>query len=143
MTRLVAVTAVAALFLAACGGESAPAAPVEPTPPADAAPEAAAPDPTALPLPATGPSGAAAMNLLCGGATFRVAFVDTHAEVINDDGTTTNLPALAPDANATPGVTTYTDGKMTFAKSGGGDTPTMIRFARGRMAFQDCAIAAN
>ena len=83
------------------------------------------------------------MNLLCGGATFRVAFVDTHAEVINDDGTTTNLPVLAPDANAAPGVTTYTDGKMTFAKSGGGDTQTVIRFARGRMAFEDCAIAVN
>jgi len=32
---------------------------------------------------------------------------------------------------------------MSFAKSGGGDTPTVIRFARGRMAWQDCAIAVN
>ena len=144
MTRLFAATAAAALLLAACGGETAPAAPVEPTPPAETMPpETAAPDPTALPLPAAGPSGVAAMNMLCGGATFRVAFVDTHAEVINDDGTITNLPALAPDANAAPGVTTYTDGKMTFAKSGGGDTATVIRFARGRMAFEDCAIAQN
>lgn len=126
MTRLFAGTAAAAFLLAAC-----------------VAPEAAAPDLTALPLPATGPSGVAAVNLLCGGATFRVAFVDDHAEVMNDDGTTTNLPMLAPDANAAPGVTTYTDGKMTFAKSGGGDTQTVIRFARGRMAFQDCAIAQN
>lgn len=144
MTRLFAATAAAALLLVACGGETAPAAPVEPTPPAETMPpETAAPDPTALPLPAAGPSGVAAMNMLCGGATFRVAFVDTHAEVINDDGTITNLPVLALDANAAPGVTTYTDGKMTFAKSGGGDTATVIRFARGRMAFEDCAIAQN
>lgn len=142
MIRLLTATAAAALLLSACGGETAPAAPVEPTPPVET-PAPATPDATALPLPAPGPSGVAAMNLLCGGATFRVAFVDTHAEVINDDGTTTNLPTLAPDANAAPGVTTYTDGKMTFAKSGGGDTPTVIRFARGRMAFQDCAIAVN
>ena len=143
MTRLFAATAAAALLLAACGGEPAPATPVEPTPPVDTTSAPAEPDPTALPLPATGPSGVAAMNMLCGGATFRVAFTDTHAEVINDDGTTTNLPVLPPDANAAPSVTTYTDGKMTFAKSGGGDTQTVIRFARGRMAFQDCAIAVN
>lgn len=143
MARLFTSAAAAAVLLAACGGETAPAAPVEPAAAVEAAPETAAPDPTTLPLPAAGPSGAAVINLLCGGATFRVAFVDTHAEVINDDGTTTNLPVLAADANAEPGVTTYTDGKMTFAKSGGGDAQTVIRFARGRMAFQDCAIAQN
>ena len=143
MTRLFVATAAAALLLTAGGGEPAPAAPAEPTAPVESSTTPAAPDATALPMPAVGPSGVAAMNLMCGGATFRVAFVDTHAEVVNDDGTTTELPALAADANSAPGVTTYTDGKMTFAKSGGGDTQTVIRFARGRMAFQDCAIAVN
>lgn len=140
MTRLFAATAAAALLLSACGGETpAPAAPVEP---AVVAPAEAAPDPTALPTPAQA-GNPAAMNLMCGGTSFRVSFQETQADVINDDGTTTNLPLLAPDANAAPGVSTYTDGKMTFAKSGGGDTATVIRFARGRMAFQDCAIAQN
>jgi hypothetical protein len=37
----------------------------------------------------------------------------------------------------------YTDGKMTFTKQGGGDTPTVIKYAQARMAFQDCAIAQN
>lgn len=143
MSRLFLATAIATLLLAACGGEapSAPAeseaaAPVEPTPPA------VAPDPTALTTPAQA-GNPVAMNLLCGGATFRVAFEEARAVVYNDDGTQTELPALAPDANTEPGVSIFTDAKMTFAKSGGGDTPTLIRFARGRMAFQDCNIAVN
>ena len=141
MIRLSAATAAAALLLSACGGEApAPVAPIEP---AVVVPAEAAPDPTALPTPAAEMVPVAAMNLLCGGTSFRVSFQEAQAEVINDDGTTTNLPLLAPDANAAPGVSTFTDGKMTFAKSGGGDTATVIRFARGRMAFQDCAIAQN
>ena len=30
-----------------------------------------------------------------------------------------------------------------FAKAGGMDTPTVIRYAKARMAWQDCAIAQN
>jgi hypothetical protein len=141
MIRIFAAAAAALLF-SACGGESTPvepaaAAPVEP------APEAAAPDPTALPTPAAEGGRVGAMNLLCGGATFRVAFEDARAVVVNDDGSNNELALLPAGANAAPGVSTYTDGKMTFAKSGGGDTPTVIRFARGKMAFEDCNIAQN
>jgi hypothetical protein len=83
------------------------------------------------------------MNLSCSGDTFRVAFEDTRAVVVNADGSNTELPKLSPDANTAPGVAVYTDGKMTFTKQGGGDTPTVIKYAKARMAFQDCAIAQN
>ena len=143
MSRFFLAAAAATLLFAACGGEapstpaeSEAATPIEPTPPA------AAPDPTALTTPAQA-GNPAAMNLLCGGAAFRVAFEEARAVVYNDDGTQTELALLPADANSEPGVSTFTDAKMTFAKSGGGDTPTLIRFARGRMALQDCSIAAN
>lgn len=143
MSRFFLATATAALLLGACGGEARSAsasseevAPVEPTSPA------AAPDQTALTTPAQA-GNPAAMNLLCGGAAFRVAFEETRAVVYSDDGTQTELPMLVPDANTEPGVSIFTDAKMTFAKSGGGDTPTIVRFARGRMALQDCSIAVN
>lgn len=139
MRSLVMMSASLAL-LAACGGET-PAAPAEPTPPVEPAPVTAAPDPTALQTPAQ--ADVAGMNLMCGGSQMKVAFDAAKAVVTNDDGTTTDLPAGPADANTEPGVTVYTDGKMSFAKSGGGDTPTVIRFARGRMAWQDCAIAVN
>jgi hypothetical protein len=84
------------------------------------------------------------MNLNCAGETFRVAFLDTHAAIVSEDGASTiELPKLEPGPTSEPGVDTYTNGTQTFAKSGGGDTPTVIRHARGRMAFQDCAIAVN
>jgi hypothetical protein len=125
------------LVLAACAPkEEAPAE----TPPAPAAATEPAPPPAATPTPDT---RVAAMNLMCGGEPFRVAFEDARAVMLNADGSNTELPRLEPSATSEPGVTTYTNGPMTFAKSGGGDTPTVIRFARGRMAFQDCAIAQN
>ncbi len=74
---------------------------------------------------------------------FRVAFEGQRAFLINDDGGDTDLPLLPQEASAAPGVATYTNGKITFARSGGGDHPIVIRFARGRMAFQDCAVAQN
>lgn len=132
--------AVSVLVLAACAPkEEAPAA----TTPAPAASvEPAAPPPAAEPTPAPD-TRVAAMNLMCSGEPFRVAFEDTRAVILNADGSNTELPKLEPSATSEPGVTTYTNGPLTFAKSGGGDTPTVIRFARGRMAFQDCAIAQN
>lgn len=139
MRSLLMMSASLAL-LAACGGET-PAAPSETTPPVEP-PAAAAPDPTRLETPAQA-DASGAMNLMCGGNPIKVAFEETKAVVTNDDGTTTDLPAGPADANTEPGVTVYTDGKMSFAKSGGGDTPTVVRFARGRMAWQDCAIAVN
>lgn len=133
--RAVIGTAMSALLLAACsGGEPAPAVPAE-----------SAPVELPVEAPLTVPDGRiGAMNLMCAGESFRVAFLDTHAAIVSADGATTiELPKLAPGTTSEPGVTTYTDGKQTFAKSGGGDTPTIIRYAVGRMAFQDCAIAQN
>ena len=74
------------------------------------------------------------------------ALVPQHGTLLKvsaDGATTIELPKLEPSATSAPGVTTYTDGKQTFARSGGGDTATVIRYAVGRMAFQDCAIAQN
>ena len=135
--RAVIGTAISALVLAACGGgepvQTVPAPAVEPAPvgmPAEAPPAS--------------DSRIGTMNLMCGGESFRVAFLDTRAAIVSADGATTiELPKLEPSATSAPGVTTYTDGKQTFAKSGGGETPTVIRYAVGRMAFQDCAIAQN
>lgn len=138
--RLVIATAVSALLLAACGGGE-PVSPVEPTAPVEPAPAAEAPPPM---LGDTSGGRIGTMNLSCGGETFRVAFLDTHAAIVSADGaSTTELPKLAAGPTSEPGVDTYTDGMQTFAKSGGGDTATVIRYARGRMAFQDCAIAQN
>lgn len=139
MKRRIATMIVSGLVLGACSGPTTPAA-TEPAPAAEppvtmpsAEPPALAPD-----------ARIGTINLMCGGESFRVAFLDTHAVLVSADGaTTTELPILPPDANAAPGVTTYTNGMITFAKSGGGDTPTAIRYAKARMAFQDCAIAQN
>jgi hypothetical protein len=76
-----------------------------------------------------------------GGDTFHVTFENQRAVLINDDGCNMELLLLPPDANAAPGVSTYTDGKISFYTSGGGDTPTVVRFARGHTALQDCSIA--
>lgn len=138
--RFVMGTVISVLLLAACGGgePAAPAAPAEPAPSLEPAP---APEAPAMP-----PEGAriGTINLSCGGETFRVAFLDTHAAVVSADGASTvELPVLPAGPTSEPGVTVYSDGKQQFAKSGGGDAPTVIRYARARMAWQDCAIAAN
>lgn len=138
--RFVIGTAMAALLLGACGGGEP--APMVPAPAVEPAPVEM---PVAVPTaPMTSDGRIGTMNMMCGGESFRVAFLDTHAAIVSADGATTiELPKLEPSATSEPGVTTYTDGKQTFAKSGGGDTATVIRYAVGRMAFQDCAIAQN
>ncbi len=142
MRSLVLVSAllVSGLALTACGGP----APLKPDVPTEQAgePKPTATPPRAAPLPAPD-TRVAAMNMVCGGDTFRVAFEDQRAVLVNDDGSNTELPLLPPDANAAPGVSIYTNGKISFYKSGGGDTQTVVRFARGKMAPQDCAIAVN
>lgn len=137
MMRTVMVSVAGALALAACGGEpAAPAAPVEPMAPV------ATPEPVVEPPVAD--ARISAMQLSCGGESFRVAFLDTHAAIVSEDGTqTTELPVLPAGDTSEPGVTVYSDGMQQFAKSGGGDTPTVIRYAKARMAWQDCAIAVN
>lgn len=132
--RTVMLSMVGALALAACGVE--PEVPVVNEP---------VPEPAAAPEPAPAPDARiGTMNLMCGGETFRVAFLDTHAAIVSADGaTTTELPVLPEGPTSEPGVTVYSDGMQQFAKSGGMDTPTVIRYAKARMAWQDCAIAQN
>jgi hypothetical protein len=137
MKRRVLTAAVSGLLTLAC-------APKEETPPAEPAAPASPAEPSPAPAAAPAPdTRVAAMQLSCGGESFRVAFEDARAVVVNADGSNTDLPLLPPTPSSEPGVSTYTNGAMTFAKSGGGDTPTVVRFARGRMAFQYCAIAQN
>ena len=139
--RTVLISLGAALALAACGGE--PETPVanDPAPQTAAAPETTPPTPA---IADTGGGRIGTMNLMCGGESFRVAFLDTHAASVSAAGTqTTELPVLPAGDTSEPGVTVYSDGMQQFAKAGGMDTPTVIRYAKARMAWQDCAIAQN
>jgi hypothetical protein len=138
----IAIAAVAGFIAAGCTPDVA--SPSTATPPVTAANPV--PQPAGEPAPASPTPDArqGAVQLSCGGESHRVAFEDTRAVVVNADGSNTELPLLPPDANSAPGVNVYTDGKLTFTKEGGmGGGPTVIKFARGRMAFQDCAIAVN
>jgi hypothetical protein len=138
MTRLVFVAAFCGLLIAACTPkEATPAA----EPPVSAGQPV--PQPAAEPATPTLDTRMAAMNLTCGSESFRVAFEDSRAVVVNADGGNTELARLPADANSAPGVETFTNGMMTFTRQGGSDTATVIKYARGRMAFQDCAIAQN
>ena len=133
------VSALALMCLAsACGGG-------EPeTPAAEAhtdAPAAAAPDPTMLPTPQQ--NAVAATSVTCDGQPYKVAFNDFSATLTYDDGTTQELPVQPPTADSEPGVTVYTDNNISFSKSGGGEKPETIRFARGRLAWQDCALTTT
>ena len=128
------------LVLAACGGPEPLKADAPSAQEAGPKPTATPPDPAALPA---GDVRVGVINLMCGGDSFRVAFEDQRAVLVSDDGGTTELRLLPPAAGAAPGVATFTDGRVSFYKSGGGETPTIVRFARGRMAAQDCAIAQN
>jgi hypothetical protein len=137
---LQAMMIMAGLSIAACS--PSPAAPSA-EPPVTAAQPVPAPATEPTPATSTPEQRIGTMNLSCSGDTFRVAFEDTRAVVVNADGSNTELPKLPADANTAPGVAVYTDGKMTFTKQGGGGTPTVIKYAKARMAFQDCAIAQN
>ena len=107
--RTVMLSMVGALALTACGGE--PETPVVNEP---------APEPAAAPEPAPAPDArVGTMNLMCGGESFRVAFLDTHAAIVSADGASTvELPVLPEGPTSEPGVTVYSDGMQQFAKSG-------------------------
>ncbi len=132
--RTVIATAMSAILLVACGGgEPALTMPAEPAP---------VEMPVASPIASDRQIGT--MNLMCGGEGFRIAFLDTHAAIVSaGSAMTVEAPKLEPGASSEPGVTIYTNAKQTFARSGGGDTATVVRYAVGRMAFWDCAIAQN
>jgi hypothetical protein len=138
LTRIVVAAACFALLATACAPREAEPSAAEP-PPATAADPI--PQPAAEPAAPTPDTRIAALNLSCGGENFRVAFEDARAVVVNVDGSNTELAKLPADANSAAGVETFTNGAMTFTRQGGQDSPAVIKFARGRMAFQDCAIA--
>jgi hypothetical protein len=129
----------AAVVLAACEKPETPAA--EPVPPVSemvaSAPEGV---PAASPTPDT---RTAALQLSCDGDSFRVAFEDARAVVVTVDGGSTELARLDVQPAAPVGVATYTNGMITFTREGGQGAATVIRYAKGRMAFQDCAIGQN
>jgi len=129
--RAVLSTTIAALLLAACGGRTCTDHSSCHTRPGACCDACGGPAPLAVPEGRIG-----TMNLTCGGRSFRVAFLDTHAAIVSADGATTiELPKLEPSATSEPGVTTYTDGKQTFARSGGGRLATVIRYAVGLDGF--------
>ncbi|OYX48651.1 MAG: hypothetical protein B7Y90_09460 [Alphaproteobacteria bacterium 32-64-14] len=136
MNRLT-VLGLATVFCAgACGGERAAPAPEQP----DGPPAAAAPDPTMLPTPQQNAAGA--FSVACGGQPYSVAFTDFAATLTYDDGATAELPQQPATADTEPGVTVYSNGQVSFAKSGEGAS-SVIRFARARMPWKDCVIAQN
>ncbi|HVY88568.1 MAG TPA: hypothetical protein VG942_06845, partial [Hyphomonadaceae bacterium] len=79
----------------------------------------------------------------CGGDSIRAAFEDARAVLVNDDGSNTELAKLPPDANSTPGVDVFTNGKMTVTHRIANDGSQVVKLARGKMALQDCAPAPN
>lgn len=138
--RAVGIVVVSALLLSACGKTEAPA----PTP-AQPAPAEPAPPP-AEPAASTPDTRIGAIEMTCGGETFRVAFEATRAVVVGPDGSNMDLPLLGdqPGASAPTsslGVKTYTNGVMTFTRETAADSASVVRFARGRMAFQECVLA--
>lgn len=130
--------ALAALMLASACGEGEPPA-TAPEPAAEAPPPAATPDPTMLPTPQQN----TAMTVTCGGQPYGLSFGEFAATLTYDDGAKAELAMQPATADSEPGVTVFTDGKVSIARSGGGDDPAVIRFARARMAWEDCAISQN
>lgn len=140
MSRILAAAFASLSMVTACAPREAELSAAEPPSTTAAAP---VPQPAADPTPAASGTRVGTMNLMCGGETFRIAFEDARAVLVNTDGSNSELARLPADANSAPGVDTFTDGKMTFTRQGGQDSPVLIKFARGRMALQNCAIAQN
>jgi len=92
---------------------------------------------TAPPFPPAGlvADARGALQLRCGEDSFRVVFEETRAIII-DGAMETVLTRL----DGSP-VSTYTNGRMTFTKTGGKETPTEVSFSRGRMVPVKCYIA--
>jgi len=137
MNRLIALGIATAFLAGACGGGE----PATPAPTGESPPAAATPDPTMLPTPQQ--NAVAATSVTCDGQPYKVAFNDFNATLTYDDGATQELPLQPPGADSEPGAKLYTDGKISFSRSGGEGAPVLIRFARGRMAWEDCAITTN
>lgn len=96
---------------------------------------------TATPTAEGGAARLAAVSLTCDGETFRVAFEEQRAVLVGADGDNTELPMLDPAPDSAGGAKVFTNGVLTFTRGGTGDADATYRFARGRMAFQDCTAA--
>jgi hypothetical protein len=81
-------------------------------------------------------------EMSCGGETFKVDFGDKAANVTSSDKSSASLPLLErPSAAGAAKV--YTNGVMTFTRLEPAGAAPIIKFARGRMAFEDCQLAAS
>ena len=79
-------------------------------------------------------------KVACGEETFKVDFGEKAATVTGSDQANNTLPLLeAP--NAAGAAKVYSNGAMTLTRLTPAGAPAVIRFARGRMAFQDCRAA--
>lgn len=76
----------------------------------------------------------------CGGERVKLRFEEAQAFVEFGDGVGITLQRLQPDA--TPGVRTYTNGRLTFLHAPEGAEPR-VRMARGRMAPVACTRVAE
>jgi hypothetical protein len=81
-------------------------------------------------------------ELVCGADTFKVDFGDRAATVTSSDGSSANLARLEQPAAAGT-ATVYTNGLMTFTRLETPGAAPVIKFARGKMAFQECRMAAS
>lgn len=125
-----------ALALGACGASEEPA----PAPAPAVAPEPA-PTPAPAPTVSTPDTRIGALEMTCGGENFRVAFEGGRAVIVGPGGSTMDLPLLDPQPAAAANVRTYTNGVMTFSREETPEGASIVRFARGRMALQECVTA--
>lgn len=80
--------------------------------------------------------------MTCGTDTFRVAFEAARAVVVGPDGSNMELPLLEAQPGTSPtAVKTFTNGVVTFTREETPDGASHVKFARGRMAFQECVVA--
>ncbi|MBI1360040.1 MAG: hypothetical protein GC155_07110 [Alphaproteobacteria bacterium] len=78
----------------------------------------------------------------CGGETFHVAFGKGKANVTSPDKSHAELKLLEQPA-AAGAAEVYTNGAMTFTRLANPGQPAVVRFSRGKMAFQECTTAAE
>jgi hypothetical protein len=81
-------------------------------------------------------------ELVCGSDTFKVDFGDKAATVWLADKSSASLSKLEQPA-AAGRATVYTNGAMTFTRLETPGAPPVIKFARGKMAFEECRMAAS
>jgi hypothetical protein len=84
----------------------------------------------------------AGTSLTCSGETFKIDFGDKAATVMLPDNTSANLPKLE-QPQAAGAATVYSNGRMTFTRLETAGLPPLVKFARGKMAFQECVASGG